>query len=434
MAGRKDAGRQVVILGGYRTPFVKAGTELADVSAVELGRVAAEETMLRLEVPFDAVDEVIFGNIAQPANAANVARVIALRAGFPQATPAYTVCRNCASGMEALARGFDRIRSGGAELILAGGTESMSNIPLLFPKSYVKKLMRLARARGPVGKIATLLKFRPKDLKPVIALEQGLTDPICGLNMGETAEGLSRDFAISREEQDHFALESHRRAVAATAGGIFREEIVPIYRSGDFKAVSEDVGPRSNQTIEALTKLRPYFDRRFGTVTVGNACPVTDGACALLLASEEKARELGIAPMARVLSYSFAGCPPDRMGLGPVFAAPRALDAAGLKLKDVDRVEINEAFAAQVLACLQAFRSRSFAQERLGRPEAVGEIDPAKLNVNGGAIALGHPVGTSGARLVLTLCRELQRRGLRHGLATLCVGGGQGGAMVIEAA
>jgi acetyl-CoA acetyltransferase family protein len=425
-------GREVVILGGVRTPFVKAGTELRSVGAVELGRVAAEEAMLRLELPFEAVDEVIFGNIAQPADAANIARVIALRAGFPVSTPAHTVCRNCASGLDAVARAFDRIRLGTAELILAGGTESMSNIPLLFPQSYAGKLLNLARAKSPLRKLVAAGRFRPRDFKPVIALEEGLTDAVCGLNMGETAEVLARDFGISRGEQDRYALESHRRTTAAMASGVLAEEITPVFRPPDFKKVGEDVGPRPNQTLEALAKLPPYFDRPFGTVTVGNSCPITDGACALLIASAEKARELGIAPVARIRSYAFMGCPPDRMGLGPAFASPPALDAAGLRLADLDRIEINEAFAAQVIANLQAFASAEFAREKLGRQEPIGEIDPLKLNVNGGAIALGHPVGTSGARLVLTLALELRRKGLRSGLATLCVGGGQGGAMVID--
>ncbi len=423
------AGKAVVILGGVRTPFAKAGTELRDVSAVELGRVAAEEAMLRAGAPFEAVGEVIFGNIAQPADAANIARVIALRAGFPTATPALTVCRNCASGMESIARAFDRIRMGQCDLVLAGGTESMSNIPLLFPRSFAGKMMRMARAKG-AAKAAAAVAFRPADIKPVIGIEKGLTDPYCGLNMGQTAENLAREFGIRREEQDAFALESHRRAIAARAA--LAEEIVPVYAPPDFHAVAEDVGPRANQSIEALSRLRPFFDRRFGTVTVGNSCPVTDGACALLLASEEKAKSLGVEPIAAVRSYSFAGCPPERMGLGPVFAAPAALAAAGTTLADIDRFEINEAFAAQVLAVLRAFASERFARQELGRAEAIGEIDPAKLNVNGGAIALGHPVGTSGSRLVLTLAMELRRRGLRRGLAMLCVGGGQGAAMVIE--
>jgi acetyl-CoA C-acetyltransferase/acetyl-CoA acyltransferase len=363
------------------------------------------------------VEEVILGNIAQPADTANIARVIALRLGLRTEVPASTVQRNCASAMEAISQGFDKIRFGQRDLMLVGGVESMSNIPLLFPKSYARKLMNLARARSFLQKAGAVSTFRPKDLKPVIAIEEGLTDPVCGQNMGETAENLAREFGISRAEQDAFALRSHERAVRSAEDGFFADEIVPLYPPPDFGQVAEDVGPRKSQTIEALAKLRPYFDRRFGTVTVGNACPITDGGCMLLLASEEKARELA---------------KPDRMGLGPAFASPDALDKAGLSLGDIDRVELNEAFAAQVLANKIAFESEEFAREELGRSEPIGELDLEKLNVNGGAIALGHPVGATGARLVLTLLRELERSGLRRGLATLCVGGGQGGAMVVE--
>jgi acetyl-CoA acyltransferase len=423
---------RVAILGGLRTPFAKAGTALSEVHAVELGRIPADELLQRLSIPVSAIDEVIFGNVAQPPDAANIARVIALRAGIPASTPALTVHRNCASGMEAVTTACERIRLGRAALILAGGTESMSRIPVLYPHSFQRKLAKLARSKSVAGKVGAAAGFRPRDFKPVIGIEEGLTDPVCGLNMGETAENLAREFGISREEQDAFALESHRRAVRAAADGVFAEEIVPVHAPPSWAAVLEDVGPRKNQTLEALAKLRPFFDRRLGTVTVGNSCPITDGGVALLIASEAKARELGREPLAWLVSHAYRGCPPDRMGLGPVFAAPPALDEAGLRLDEIDRIEINEAFAAQVLANRAAFASKEFAERELGRRDAVGELAPEKLNVNGGAIALGHPVGASGARLILTLALELRRRGLRRGLAALCVGGGQGGAVVLE--
>ena len=425
-------GRPVVVLGGLRTPFCKVGTALEDVHAVELGRLPAEELLLRLGVPSSDVDEVIFGNVAQPPDAANIARVIALRAGFPSGTPAVSVHRNCASGFEALTTAFDRIRFGLADLILCGGVESMSGVPLLFSPAGQKKFFGLARARGLGGKLRALLKFRLRDFKPVIGLEQGLMDPVCGLNMGQTAENLASEFSLSREEQDEFALASHHRALRAATEGVFGDEIVPLYAPPGYYPVLEDVGPRKGQSLEALARLRPYFDRRHGTVTVGNSCPLTDGGVALLLASEAKARELGKEPLGHVLSYAYHGCPPHRMGLGPVFATPVALDRAGLTVADMDRIELNEAFAAQVLGCLKAFASDEFARRELGREAALGEVDREKLNVNGGAIALGHPVGASGARLVLTLLQELRRKGLRRGLATLCVGGGQGGAVVVE--
>ncbi|HLU49212.1 MAG TPA: thiolase family protein [Planctomycetota bacterium] len=427
-----EGGRSAVYLGGLRTPFCKAGTDLEDVHASELGRVPAEELLLRLGVRPEEIDEVIFGNVAQPIDSANIARVIALRTGIPVETPALTVHRNCASGLEAITIACERIRQGEADLILAGGVESMSSIPLVFHKRAARKFFSLARSRSALARVGALARFRPSDFRPVIGLEKGLTDPVCGLNMGETAETLAREFGIRREEQDRFALESHHRALRARESGFFGEEIVSLYAPPTYAPVAEDVGPRKGQSLEALAKLRPYFDRRHGTVTVGNSCPVTDGGVAVLLASEEKARELSLRPRARILSWAYRGCPPHRMGLGPVFAAPVALDRAGLRLSDIDRIELNEAFAAQVIACERAFASREFAERELGRSEAVGELDPARLNVNGGAIALGHPVGATGARLVLTLVHELERSGLSKGLATLCVGGGQGGALVLE--
>jgi len=426
------SGRPVVVLDGLRTPFAKAGSALAGVHAAELGRVPLEELILRLAIRPEDVDDVIFGNVAQPPDAANIARVIALRAGLPITTPALTVHRNCASGMEAITQAFDRIRVGAADLVVCGGVESMSSIPFLFKTRARDKFVRMSRAKSSFARAGALASFRPQDFAPVIGIELGLTDPVCGLNMGETAENLAREFAISREEQDAFALESHRRACRAINAGLLAEESVAVHAPPSFDAVVEDVGPRKNQTMEALAKLRPYFDRVLGTVTVGNSCSITDGGVALVLASEAKARELGVRPLGRVVSYAFRGCPPDRMGLGPAFATPRALERGGLRLDQIDRVELNEAFAAQVLANRAAFASQAFARSELGRDEPIGELDLARLNVNGGAIALGHPVGASGARIVLTLLRELRRAGLRYGLATLCVGGGQGGAVVVE--
>ncbi len=425
-------GRPVVVLGGLRTPFCKMGTSLDDVHATELGRVPAEEVLLRLGIDAEEVDEVIFGNVGQPPDSANVARVISLRSGIPQRTPALTVHRNCASGMQAVTTAIDRIRFGPSDLVVAGGVESMSSIPFLFSRTAQKKFFGMAKARSLPAKLRGLLGFRPSDFKPEFGLEKGLTDPVCGLNMGDTAENLAREFGITRQEQDAFALESHHRALKAASAGVFQEEIVPIYAPPGYHPVLEDGGPRKGQSLRALGKLRPYFDRRHGTVTVGNSCPITDGGVALVLASEEKARELGHEPLGHVVSYAYHGCRPQTMGLGPVFSTPVALDRAGLKLEDMDLVELNEAFAAQVLACKKAFACADFAEKELGRGEPVGELELSKLNVNGGAIALGHPVGATGARLLLTLLLELRRRDLRRGLATLCVGGGQGGAVVVE--
>ncbi|HEY7461516.1 MAG TPA: thiolase family protein [Gemmatimonadota bacterium] len=430
----QGSAREVVVVDGVRTPYVKAGEALASVPAVDLGRTVLRELIERAELDVEAVDEVIIGNTGMPSDAANLARVVALEAGVPRRVPAFTVQRNCASGMEAITSGALRIRHGEAQVVLAGGVESMSNMPLLFPDEFSGVMQALNRARGVPAKARAASRLRPRQLKPVVALLEGLTDPVCGLNMGQTAELLAKEFGISREEQDAFALESHRRASAAQAAGWLDEEIVPVYVAPDYgRPVEKDVGPRPNQSLEALARLPPVFDRRFGTVTAGNACMVTDGAAAVLLMEGDRARGLGYRPLGRVVSFAYAGCDPARMGLGPAHATPLALERAGLTLERMDLIEFNEAFAAQVLANREAFASPEFAREALGRDEPPGELDPARTNVNGGAIALGHPVGSTGTRLVLTLLKELRRRGGRYGLATLCVGGGQGGAVVVEA-
>jgi acetyl-CoA acetyltransferase family protein len=425
--------RSAVIVGGARTPFVKAWGALKGVPAWDLGRIAASEALARSTVDPADIDEVIFGNIAQPADSTNIARVIGLRSNVPQSVPGYTVNRNCASGIQAVADAALRIESGQAEVILAGGVESMSRIPFFYLPETQDLFLEAMRARGAGARMAAFLKFRPRHFKPVVALEVGLTDAVAGLNMGETAEVLARRFQIRREEQDLFALESHRRAARATESGRFREEIAPVFLPPAYReTVADDVGFRAQQSLEALAKLRPVFDRKFGTVTAGNSSQITDGAAALVLASEERAREAGLPVMGRIRSWGFSGCDPASMGLGPAYATPVALRRGGAEFRDVKLMEINEAFAAQVIACERAFASREFAERELGLPHAIGEIDRSVTNVNGGAIALGHPVGCTGARLILTLCLELARRNQDLGLATLCVGGGQGAAVLVE--
>jgi len=420
----------VWILAGVRTPFAKAGSTLRRSPVYELGRVATSELLARQDVDPARLDEVIFGNCGNPAEAANVARITALLAGVPEPVPAVSVHRNCASGMEAVADAAYRIQAGAAKLVLAGGMESMSQMPLLFTPAYAEWLEGLMRAKTPLQKLGVLGRFRPGMLAPRIALAEGLTDYVCGLNMGQTAEVLSREFRIPRIDQDRFALASHQRAVAARER--LREEIAPVFPAPGYEMVRDDVGPREGQTLEALGKLRPYFDRKNGTVTVGNACQVTDGAVALLIGDQVTAERWPVPPLGRIRSFAFAGLSPRRMGLGPVFAAARALHAAQLELSDCELFEINEAFAVQVLACMAAAKSEAFARDELSRTRPLGEFPLERLNVNGGAIALGHPVGASGARLLLTLLMELRRRRLRRGLASLCVGGGQGAAFVLE--
>jgi len=425
--------RDVVVVAGARTPFVKAGTLFRRVGAVELGRVAVREAIERAELDPEAVDEVIVGNIAGPADAANVARVIALEAKFPAKVPAFTVSRNCASGIESVVEAAYRIRSGDADLVVAAAVESMSRIPFLFSDDAQDIWTSVARARNLASRLAAFARFRPRHFRPVVALELGLTDPVSGLNMGETAEVLAREFGITREEQDAFAMRSHRLAAAAWNEGRMQGEVIPFAIPPRFEETAErDNGIRENQTPEALAKLKPLFDRKFGTVTAGNSSQITDGAVALVLASGERARTLGLPVMGKIRSWGFAGCDPERMGIGPVLASPIALRrAGGLTMARMERVEINEAFAAQVLACQKAFDSRAFCEDNLGTG-AVGAPPLDRVNVNGGAIALGHPVGASGGRLILTLLREMARANVSLGLATLCIGGGQGGAVVVE--
>jgi acetyl-CoA C-acetyltransferase/acetyl-CoA acyltransferase len=421
----------IAIVEGVRTPFAKAFGPLARLPAHVLGVQAGKAVLDRAGVRPDQVDQVVFGNVVLPAEAANIARVITLLTGIPQDRIAHTVQRNCASGMEAITTAAQLIELGQARLILAGGTESMSQIPLLYNREATALFLRLGKARGWWQRLKTLLQFRPRHFRPVPGVQLGLTDPVCGLIMGETAEILADEFGIGRTEQDAYALQSHARAVEAQKRCVLSEEITPLAEDIAGQPIKEDVGPRADQSLEALARLKPYF-RKQGTVTVGNSCPLTDGAAAVLIMSGEVARSEGRRPLGYLRAFQYAGCDPRRMGLGPVFATAKLLRATGLGLQDIELVEMNEAFAAQVLANEAAFGSREFAQKELGRSEALGALDPERLNVNGGAIALGHPVGATGTRLVVTLLRELRRRGLRRGLATLCVGGGQGAALLLE--
>lgn len=425
--------KHAVILGALRSPMVRAGADFASIPAKELARQVVRELLERNEIPGEAVDEIILGNAGAPSDAPNIGRVVGLMAGLPESVPGLTVHRNCASGLEAVIQGAERIASGTAHLVIAGGTENMSRIPMQLPTEANNWFLQWAKSRTLAQKLATLSRLRPQTITPHSALVRGLEDPVCGLNMGMTAEVLAREFGISRTDQDGFALASHQKATAATERSDFAAEIVPIYIGPKFdRVLSADVGPRPNQSLEALAKLRPAFDPRNGSVTAGNSCQITDGAAALLLSSEERAASLGIRPIARIRSHATVGLSPRRMGLGPAYAIPRALSRARLGLSDVGRFEINEAFAAQVLACLQALRSEKFAREELGTTLAPGDLPLDKLNVVGGAIALGHPIGATGARLIVTLLNELQRSGEAVGVASLCIGGGQGSALVVE--
>ena len=420
------------IVDGVRTPFAKMGTTLAACDAVELGRTATAAVLARTAIDPAIIDEVVFGCVGNPVDAANVARVIALRAGVPESVPAITVSRNCASGFEAITQASDKAANGRGDVFLVGGAESMSNYPLIYNASAVKKYTALSKAKTPGQKIMGLLAFRPADFSPRIALMLGLTDPVCGLGMGQTAELLARDWSLTRAMQDEFAVRSHQLAEAARPK--MKDEITAVYPRGgrEAKAVEGDNGVRDGQTMEALGKLKAVFDRRGGTVTAGNASQITDGAVALIVMTEAGLKRTGLKPIGKLVGFAYAGCEPARMGLGPVYAMAKAEKLSGFKFADADLFEINEAFAAQVLACRAAAASEDFCRKHLGRDTALGEIPLEKLNVNGGAIALGHPVGASGARIVLTTLHELRRRGGKRALVSLCIGGGQGGALWIE--
>ena len=424
---------RIAVINGVRTPMGKAGGAMRDLQADELGVIATKELLARLPFESKLIDEVIIGNVSQPAHAANIARVISLYAGIPKSVPAFTVHRNCASGMEAASSAAVRIRAGEGKIYMVGGVESMSNIPLLFNKQMTMFFERLSKAKTTMEKLKVMASFRPSFLSPVVGLMLGLTDPTCGLIMGSTAENIAKDFGITREEQDAFAAASHNKAERATKNGILEKEIVPISvdkKKGTMMKIDE--GIRNDQTAEKLAKLKPYFEKPHGTVTVGNSSQVTDGACMLALTSESHAKEMGFEVLGYIKDYAYAGCDNTRMGLGPVFATNKLFKQTGVKLKDIGMIEMNEAFAAQVIGCMRAFESQEFFNKNLNGDALLGSVDPSILNMSGGAIALGHPVGMTGARLILHSLKEMRRKSIGMGLATLCVGGGQGASFILE--
>lgn len=408
--------KTLFIIDGVRTPFCRMGTSLAAIDAVDLGRSAISALLTKTGIDPNAIDETIFGCVGQPASAQNIARVIALRAGIPIAKPAMTVHRNCASGLEAITTAHQRIAAGHGEVFVVGGTESMSNMPLYFSKQAALKFGSLTRARSFGGRFGAMSAFRARDFSPVVGLKLGLTDPVSEMNMGQTAEVLAREYGISREAQDAFAVRSHLRATQAAWA--LESEVAPLYPGGaERAAVTADNGIRPDSSMAKLAKLPALFDPRDGSVTAGNSSQITDGAVALLVAGEEAVARHGWKPLGRLVDYAFTGCDPARMGLGPVQAINSVLHRANSKLDDMDVIEINEAFAPQVLGCLKLL--------------GLAEDDP-RVNPNGGAIAIGHPLGASGARLVLTAARELERRGSRYAVVSLCIGVGQGIALILE--
>jgi acetyl-CoA acetyltransferase family protein len=412
------------IIAATRTPFCKMGTDFAELTADDLGRAAVSALLTKTGIDPAELSEVIFGCVAQPTEAANVARIIALRAGIPQHVPAVTVHRNCASGMESITTAQQRIAAGQGDLFLVGGVESMTHIPLLFPHEAAQHFADLNRAKSSGQKLSAAANFNLSDFKPRVGLELGLTDPFTGMIMGDTAELLSREFGISREAQDQFAANSHAKALEHRDE--LDAEIYPVFING--KAITQDNGIRTDSTPEKLATLRPIFDRLTGTVTAGNSSQITDGAVALLVGTEAAAKRLGLEPLGRLAAYAYSGCDPKRMGLGPVHAIARAKQLSGLSPSDADIIEINEAFAAQVLACLASLKDPKTHHLDL----SAIDISQDQINLRGGSIVLGHPVGASGARLVLTALDQLRTSNKKRALATLCVGGGQGAALYLE--
>jgi acetyl-CoA C-acetyltransferase len=424
-------GSPMYIVDGARTPFLKARNRPGPFAASDLATDAGRALLLRQPFMPADVDEVILGCAAPSPDEVNIARVAALRMGCGHKVPAWTVMRNCASGMQALDSAMDSMRAGRANLILAGGADALSRVPLLFSDAMVAWLANWYGAKTLGRRAAIAAQFRLRYLAPVIGLTKGLTDPNVGLAMGQTAENLAFQFGISRGEMDAYAARSHQRVLAAQRDGRFAGEVIPIFdRAGN--VYPADDGVREDSTPQNLAKLRPFFDRKYGNVTAGNSSQVTDGAAWLLLATEEGLRRFNLQPRGRIVDAQWAALDPAEMGLGPVYAVTPLLQRHQMTLADVDAWEINEAFAAQVIACERAWQNDAFCREELRLPGALGEIDESRLNVDGGAIALGHPVGASGARIVLHVLNVLERTGGRRGIAAICIGGGQGGAMLIE--
>jgi acetyl-CoA acyltransferase len=429
--GTGAAGRRVAVVGGSRTPFCKAGTTLRALSAVDLARHATVELLHRCELDGAAVDEMYFGQVVSSVLAPNLAREVSLLPQFPRDIPAASVNRACASANTAIAIGADQIAAGRADVVIAGGAESLSDIPILHSRRFSDLLIALSKARSVGDRLRVLAGFRFRDLVPVTP---AIAEPSTGESMGQSAEKMAKVNGISREAQDRWALRSHQQAHAATEDGRLTAEIAPVLPS-DREPVDRDNGIRADSSLDQLASLRPVFDRRYGSVTAGNASPLTDGASAVLLMSETAALAHGYEPIAFVRAHAVAAVDPGwQLLMGPAFAVPRALDRAGITLRDVGLIEMHEAFASQVLSNIQAFESRAWAEEHLGRPEPIGEVNRDIVNVAGGSIAIGHPFGATGGRITLTLANEMRRRDVQFGLISVCAQGGMGFAMVLERA
>jgi acetyl-CoA acyltransferase len=423
-------GRRVAVVAGCRTPFCKSGTVLKDVTAVDLARSAVVELVHRANLDGHEVDEMYFGQVVASPLVPNVAREVSLLPQFPKHIPAASVNRACASANTAIALGHDQIVLRHADVVIAGGAESLSDIPILHSRRFADTLIGLSKARSAGDRLKLLSGIRPRDLVPV---SPAIAEPSTGETMGQSAEKMAKLNGISREAQDEYALRSHRLAHDGIEDGRLPAEIAPVFPSDGGEPVTRDNGVRADTSLEKMAQLRPVFDRKYGTVTAANSSPLTDGAAAVILMSEDAARSLGYEPLAFIRSYAVAALDPgEQLLMGPAYAVPQALDRAGITWKELGLVEMHEAFAAQVLSNIQAFESATWAREKLGRAEPIGQVDWDTLNVMGGSIAIGHPFGATGARITLTLANEMKRRDVQFGLISVCAQGGMGFAMILE--
>ncbi len=422
--------RRVAIIGGLRTPFVKANTVFNDLTALDLGRIVVQELVQRYDLNPNDVDELVFGQVVPSLTASSIARELVLLAGLPKRVQTHTVMRACATSIQAAISAGHSIKDGTADVVIAGGTESMSDPPIFTSRPLAHALVAASKAKTLPAKLKPFQKLGGKDLLPV---PPAIAEYTTGQSMGESAEKMAKENGITRREQDELSLASHLNAARAWKQGYFKDEVMNVAIPPKYKDLATtDNLVREDTSLEALGALKPAFDRRYGTVTAGNASPLTDGAAALILMSEEKAKALGYEILGFIKSYAFAATDPgDQLLQGPAYAAPLALDRAGMKLKDIELIDMHEAFAAQVASNIQAFESKQFA-EKLGRKEALGEVNRGILNVNGGSISLGHPFAATGARILHQSLRELKRRNLGTGLVTVCAQGGQGAAVVLE--
>ncbi len=426
-----NQGRRVAIVDGLRTPFAKSGTVYRDLSTLELSSAVVSELLARSGLTGNQVDRVVFGSVIQDVAAPNIAREIVLAGPFPESTDAYSVTRACATSTQSVVNAAQAIALGEANVVIAGGADSLSRPPITYSDTFVDALMRANAAKDLPSKAKAFSKVRPKHLAPV---PPAIAERSTSETMGDSAEKMAKANGISRESQDQYAVESHAKAIAAWESGIFDDEVMAFHVPPRFKeTVERDTIPRADTTLEKIATLRPVFDRKYGSVTAANASPLTDGAAATVLMSEDAAKALGYEPRAYIRSYAFAALDPNwQLLMGPAFATPLALERAGMTLADIDIVDMHEAFAAQILSNVQAFESSEFAKKRLGRDEAIGEIDEESFNLYGGSISIGHPFGATGARQINTMANELNRRGGGTALITQCAAGGLGAAMILE--